>query len=93
MSGIRDSKTVGTTTDNYITQNGQVVRQTWGSHVLDIIYDNQGRPYAFVYDGTTYYYELNLQGDVIRIIDRICFLTEEYNDSFFLLSTVELSKS
>ena len=49
--------------------NGQVVRQTWGSNKLDIIYDNQSRPYALVYNGTTYYYILNLQGDVIRIVD------------------------
>ena len=57
-------------TYNYLTQNGQVVRQTWGSHVLDIIYDNTGKPYALNYDGTMYYYVLNLQGDVISIISR-----------------------
>ena len=47
-----------------------MVRQTWGSHVLDIIYDNTGKPYALNYDGTMYYYVLNLQGDVISIISR-----------------------
>ena len=78
VAGIRDSKTVtttsGTITYNYLTQNGQVVRQTWTdldhvSHVMDFIYDNNGKPYAFYYDGTLYYYITNLQGDVIRIID------------------------
>ena len=69
VAGVRDSKKVGDTTYNYLTQNGQVVRQTWGSNKLDIIYDNQSRPYALVYNGTTYYYILNLQGDVIRIVD------------------------
>ena len=78
IAGIRDSKTVtttsGTITYNYLTQNGQVVRQTWTdlgnvSHVMDFIYDNNGKPYAFYYDGTLYYYITNLQGDVIRIID------------------------
>ena len=69
VAGIRDSKKVGSTTYNYLTLNGQVVRQTWGSNKLDIIYDNQSRPYALVYNGTTYYYILNLQGDVIRIVD------------------------
>ena len=61
-------------TYNYLTQNGQVARQTWTdldneSHVMDFIYDNNGKPYAFYYDGTLYYYITNLQGDVIRIID------------------------
>ena len=68
LAGIRDSKTVDGVTYNYITQNGQVVRQTWGDHVMDFIYDNSGKPYALKYDGTTYYYVLNLQGDVISII-------------------------
>ena len=35
---------------------------------MDFIYDNAGKPYALKYDGTTYYYVLNLQGDVISII-------------------------
>ena len=35
---------------------------------MDFIYDNSGKPYALKYDGTTYYYVLNLQGDVISII-------------------------
>ena len=35
---------------------------------MDFIYDNNGKPYALKYDGTTYYYVLNLQGDVISII-------------------------
>ena len=68
LAGIRDSKTVDGVTYNYITQNGQVVRQTWGNHVMDFIYDNTGKPYALKYDGTTYYYVLNLQGDVMSII-------------------------
>ena len=51
-----------------------MARQTWTdlgnvSHVMDFIYDNNGKPYAFYYDGTLYYYITNLQGDVIRIID------------------------
>ena len=51
-----------------------MVRQSWTdldhvSHVMDFIYDNNGKPYAFYYDGTLYYYITNLQGDVIRIID------------------------
>ena len=38
--------------------------------MLDIIYDNTGKPYALNYDGTVYYYVLNLQGDVISIVSR-----------------------
>ena len=72
LAGIRNSKTVDGVTYNYITQNGQVVRQTWTSggenHVMDFIYDNTGKPYAVKYDNQIFYYVLNLQGDVISII-------------------------
>ena len=68
LNGIRNSKTVGTTTYNYITQNGKVVRQTWDGNILDIIYDTTGRPYCCIYNGSRYYYVCNLQGDVIRLI-------------------------
>jgi len=74
MDGIRQSKTVGGVTTNYITQNGQVVRQTWGGNTLDFIYDSNEKPYALIYTpsggtATTYYYVLNLQGDVVALLN------------------------
>ena len=72
LAGIRDSKTVDGVTYHYDTLNGQVVRQTWTEngkeHVFDIVYDASGLPYSCVYDGYRYYYVLNQQGDVIRIV-------------------------
>ena len=82
--GIRTSKVVtnvdslGETTYNYITMGGKVARQTWGSNVMDFIYDADGQPHAMVYNGTLYYYILNLQGDVIRIITSTGTTVAEY---------------
>ena len=62
----------------YVTQNGKVVRETVISggvtRVLDYIYDESGRPSSLIYTNgstapVTYYYVLNLQGDVEKIID------------------------
>ena len=39
MSGVRTEKTVGGVTHSYVTQNGKVVRESYGSKVLDFIYD------------------------------------------------------
>lgn len=78
MDGIRDSKTVDGVTYNYITQNGKVVRQTWGINVLDIIYDNSGLPYALKYNGGYYIYVLNQQGNVIRIVNGTGVTVAEY---------------
>ena len=63
---------------SYITQNGKVVRQSDNrgdaAKVLDFIYDESDRPFALIYtngaaDPVTYYYVLNLQGDVVGLVD------------------------
>ena len=78
-NGIRDTKDIDGQTHTYVTQSGKVVRETIdsgsGTKVLDFIYDESGNPFALKYspDGgssfTTYYYVLNLQGDVVMLID------------------------
>lgn len=49
-----DAYEIGTV---YYTQNGKVVRQTWGSdymNFMDFIYDNHGNPYARKYNNNRY---------------------------------------
>ena len=81
-----------TMTHEYLTQNGKVARETIRQDVggtvlstktLDFFYDDSGRPFAFNYsvDGgiaSTYYYILNLQGDVVQIIDANGVMQAEY---------------
>ena len=45
------------------------MRETYGNNTLDFFYDASGYPYALKYNGTTYYYITNLQGDVMYLID------------------------
>ena len=68
-TGVRDSKTVGSTTYKFYTANGQVGRQSGNGKNWTFFYDNQGRPNALIYDNAVYYYVLNLQGDVIGLIN------------------------
>ena len=76
ISGVLAS--TETVTHEYLTQSGKVVRETittsMDTTTLDFFYDESGRPFAFNYtpEGSTpntYYYILNLQGDVVQIID------------------------
>ena len=81
-----------TVTHEYLTQSGKVARETIRQDVggtvlstktLDFFYDDSGRPFAFNYsvDGSdfeTYYYILNLQGDVVQIIDANGVMQAEY---------------
>ena len=82
--GIRTGKTIESrsgveVSHRYITQNGKVVRETIGTgsnaKVLDFIYDESGKPFALKYSTNggrsfkTYYYILNLQGDVVKLVE------------------------
>ena len=68
-----------TVTHEYLTQSGKVMRETVKMDgtvtlVLDFIYDESGKPFAMIdqlsAQPKTYYYVLNLQGDVVKLIDQ-----------------------
>lgn len=72
--GVVSSQTV---THEYLTRAGKVARETVtrdsSTEILDFIYDESGRPFALNYSTngssfTTYYYILNLQGDVVKLV-------------------------
>lgn len=68
-NGLRTGKTVGNVTCNYLYDSGQLLRETYGDNVLDFFYDASGQPYSMKYNGTSYYYITNLQGDVMYLVD------------------------
>lgn len=66
-----------TVTHEYLTQSGKVMRETVKTDgtvtlVLDFIYDESGKPFAMIdqlgASPKTYYYVLNLQGDVVKLV-------------------------
>lgn len=78
--GGRYSKTVNGVTTQFTSLNGVLYAQQTGNQVLVFLYDEAGVPYGFVYienpqenyeynSGTTYYYDYNLQGDIVGIIN------------------------
>ena len=69
MAGVRSSKTVGSTKYDFTTLSGLVTRQTGGNATIDFVYDESNQPLAMKYNGKVYYYVLNAQGDVVRIVD------------------------
>ena len=68
--GIRLSKTMGSTTTQYLLNGTQILAQKTGSTILSFFYDQQGNRVAMA-DGSNkfYYYIYNLQGDVIALAD------------------------
>lgn len=64
-NGMRTSRTNGTVTYNYIYNGGQLVQMTKGT---DVLYFDHATG-TVTWNGVTYYYVYNLQGDVIAILD------------------------
>ena len=62
-NGMRTSRTDGTTTYKYVYNGGSLVQMTVGSNTLYFTSD------TVTYNGVTYYYVKNLQGDVTAIVD------------------------
>ncbi|MGM9602100.1 MAG: RHS repeat-associated core domain-containing protein, partial [Faecousia sp.] len=67
--GLRVSKTVNGVKHEYFYASGKLLRETYGNVTMDFLYNNNGYPYALKYNGTTYYYITNLQGDVLSLIN------------------------
>ena len=68
-NGMRTSRSNGTTTYQYYYTGDQLTVMTKGSTKLSFTHDAAGNPLTLTYNGTKYYYNTNLQGDVIGILD------------------------
>ena len=79
-NGMRTKRTTGSTstTYNYTYNGSQLTHMTYGSNSLHFYYDASGKPLSVVYNGTTYYYILSLQGDVVAILNSSGVSVVEY---------------
>ena len=76
-NGIRTSKTVNGVKHTYTLNGTQVVSEAWGNKLVLFIYDENGSPIGMQYRESTYaegefdcfFYEKNLQGDVMGIFN------------------------
>ena len=68
-NGIRKSKYVNGVTTEYLTSGGEVVAQKTGSNVTTYTRGTDGSLISMNRNGTIYYYQTNLQGDVEKILD------------------------
>ena len=50
-------------------ENNNITEQTDGTNTIKFVYDSSGSPVYFTYNNATYYYEKNLQGDIVAILD------------------------
>ena len=68
-NGMRTSRRNQVTTYTYWYHGSQLSYMTYGSNAMKFTYGADGSPLAVDYNGTTYYYVVNLQGDVVAILN------------------------
>ena len=69
-NGIRTSKTVNGVEHKYILDGTKILREEWGTNKLIPLYDNEESVCGIIYNNVPYYFQKNLQGDVIAIVDK-----------------------
>ncbi len=70
INGMRSKRTNGNVTHRYIYNCSQLsCLQISNAGTMYFTYDDRGRPFTVNFNGVTYSYVLNLQGDVVAITD------------------------
>ena len=64
---IRTGKTVSGVKHSYSPYGTKILSEKWGSNTLIPLYDNKDEVCGIVFNGASYYFLKNLQGDVISI--------------------------
>ena len=77
-NGLRTVKTVNGVATEFTYIGDMLVSQKTGNEIINFAYTAGGAPYGFTYNGASYYYLLNLQGDVIAIYDSTGTVVVEY---------------
>ena len=68
-SGMRTGRSNTGTVYTYTYNGSQLSRMDYEGIVMYFTYGADGNPLSINYNGTTYYYVTNLQGDVVGIVD------------------------
>lgn len=90
-NGIRTSKTVDGVKHTYTLDGTKILRETWGDNTLVPVYDNEDSVCGIIYNDTPYYFQKNLQGDIIAITDENGDVAARYSYDAWGVCTVEES--
>lgn len=87
-NGIRTSKRVGGIKHNYILEGTKILRETWQNNTLVPLYDSEDSVCGITFNGEAYYFNKNLQGDVISITDNDAVTVATYSYDAWGVPTV-----
>ncbi len=78
-NGIRTSKTVDGVRHDFVLDGAKILRETWGGNTLTPLYDNEDSVCGIIYNEEPYYFQKNLQGDIIGIVDKNSTVVARYS--------------
>ena len=73
----------------YTLDGTNIVKETWDGNTLVPLYDNTESVCGITYNGTSYYFLKNLQGDVIAITDSTGTVVARYSYDAWGVCTIE----
>ncbi|MFR5875703.1 MAG: RHS repeat domain-containing protein [Eubacterium sp.] len=97
--GIRTSRTFGETTTYFTTVDGTITSQYELDenknvvNLIEFLYDSNNDIQGFTYDGSTYFYIKNVQGDVTNIVDSEGNVLADYSYDTWGLTSVDRDNS
>ena len=78
-NGIRTSKTVDGIKHTYTLDGTKILREEWNGNTLIPLYDNEETVCGILYNNEPYYFQKNLQGDIIGIVDKSSKVVANYS--------------
>ena len=92
-NGIRTSKRANGTTHRYTLEGTKILREEYGSVTLVPLYDNEDSVCGIIHKGIPYYFQKNLQGDIIAILNENSQVVAKYRYDAWGVPTIVSDKS
>ena len=87
-NGIRTSKTVAGIKHTYTLDGTKILREVWGENTLVPLYDNEDSVCGIIYNDEPYYFQKNLQGDIIAVVNTTAEVVARYSYDAWGVCTV-----
>ena len=78
-NGIRTSKTVNGVKHTYTLDGTKILCEAWGGNTLVPLYDNEESVCGIIYNDEPFYFQKNLQSDIIGIVDKNAHTVARYS--------------
>ena len=87
-NGIRTSKTVNGVKHTYTLDGTKILSETWDSNTLIPLYDNEESVCGIVFNNEPFYFQKNLQGDIIAVVNKDAQVVVKYSYDAWGVCTV-----